>query len=131
MSGEGSKAYWLSYPDPAARKIKLRISTSQLDAANDGDVDSQNAICMRYKSAVGLPRDFRVWWHILKHNFESATQVPATTETRRETTEKKPSKVKDQYPDIGEGGCGCQCFNCDIRMVHCYDRSTGCKAIRP
>ena len=131
MSGGQSKVYWVSYPDPAARKIKMRIATGQLDAANGGNVDAQNAICMRYKMAVGLPRDFRVWWNILKQNIKPSRDTLDTKEARKQSNKKMRARVKDWHPDIGEGGCGCKCFNCDIRMVHCCNRETGCKAVRP
>jgi hypothetical protein len=128
MAGKGSAAFWLSYPHPAASKIKLRISINQLDSADDGNVDAQNAICARYKREADLPREVRVAWTILRQHIKPAPRVPGSTPHKR-SGEKKP--IKDWYPHIGEGGCGCRCYQCDIRMVHCCNRETGCKALRP
>jgi hypothetical protein len=125
MVGEGSKVYRISYPNAGVKTIRLRISTAQYNAAHGGDIGAQSAICNRYKSAVGLPADFDVKWRILMRYTKSVTRNQGGSSVTRQKTR------RDLYPHIGEGGCGCSCFNCDIRMVHCCVRDSGCKAVHP
>jgi hypothetical protein len=131
MDGKGSTVYWLSYPNPSAKRIKLRISNGQLAAADQDNIGAQNAICQRYKMAVGLPKEFHVSWIILRRNFESTKDKQDTKEARKQANKQKRGQVKDWYPDVDEGLCRCQCIHCDLRGVHCCNRETGCKASNP
>lgn len=78
-----SRVFVLSYPDPLARPVKMRIVLAQLTAACDGAARAQNSICNRYKQIVDLPRNFTVSWEVLKRHIEPADDVKDDSEARK------------------------------------------------
>ncbi len=113
-----SKWYIVSYPDPAAREIRMKIFTDQLNLAERGSKAAQNAICLRYKAANGNNlKNIPVWWTGLHPNIR-----PDKDQTDRE----EPLTTKMQRP-VDE--CHCECQRCDIGY-HCHNPRNGCKLHR-
>lgn len=79
-----TRVYRLSYPDPLARAVTMRIYVNQLNDAKTGYADAQNAICARYKMAADLPRDFMVSWEVLRPHIELTKDRYDDKEKRRQ-----------------------------------------------
>ena len=56
-----SKWYLVSYPDPAARTLRMKILDAKLSAAEAGNTTEQGKICARYKHRLGLKGVFIDW----------------------------------------------------------------------
>lgn len=92
-----SKQYLVSYPDSAAREIRMKISDAQLTAAEAGNEKEQRHICTRYRKILKL--DIPIWWEKLRPNIRldpnqyTATPKPTKQpEIHKCTCEREPEE---------------------------------------
>lgn len=97
------KWYVVSYPDPAARTLRMKISNAQMSAAENGNVTERDKICARYKRKLGLT--IFINWRELHANMKiDSNQSPS-----------RKKQVAPTQPQIY--GCTCErdpeCPGCD------------------
>lgn len=121
----------------------LRIADSVMEKARAGRVNYRQQICMAFRKRVqkDTGRD-PGWINYNQLDIKEKRYIPAPAK-KAVSKRSRPVPRKAQvtgtksgtttagalqpHDDVGEGGCGCECPNCDLNLRHCGDRSTGCK----
>lgn len=97
-----SKYYLVSYPDPAARTLRMKIRNDVMTAAEAGNTTEQGKICARYKHRLGL-RIYIGWTRLHANMRIDPNQSPP------------PKKAASTKPE--HYGCTCErdpeCASCD------------------
>ncbi|HET7630292.1 MAG TPA: hypothetical protein VFK03_02870 [Candidatus Saccharimonadales bacterium] len=115
-------------------RSELYFAPGMVAAAKRGNVDMRKTLCMRFKAdAVAKwkageyktePPRFFAWEDI---SVKPIKPLPSGTIPQQYRPRKEVSMApNDPRPDVGEGGCGCDCGGCDIDR-HCHNRGQGCK----
>jgi hypothetical protein len=89
--------------------IDMHISAEEYLAAQEGDSSAQAYIMADYVTKLADRH----------HNEANAVQYDWEHF-------QIASLENDAFPDVGQGGCGCECNPCDIGY-HCRQDATGCK----
>lgn len=99
--------------------IQGLVTPSNYAAAQMGDAHVRSLIMANYVAKLA------------EHNYVKADSVEYEWGQFRIKPVPHPPHAavtaSDPRPDVGEGGCGCNCYNCDTRAVHCKSAGSGCK----
>lgn len=106
-----SKWYLASYPDPAAKQVRMKIVTAKLQAAENGNKEEQDKICAQYKRKAGL--EIFIDWKKLLANLKMNTDQTSNTS----------SGSPQKHEPTGE--CDCDCVRCD-QGYHCHNPRNRC-----